>query len=210
MFCKETRFDFFKPNLLPSVCCTTQNYHFSKRFHWTNVTLQFSTFTYSHNSLLKPENNFVDNHANLFFETYLEHEEKKSASVWSDGRKTCWNTPLFTQETFIHTHTITQLTCTIVSHVFSNSFPHTSLWHFWSPNVSPQLCEACSVAERAKKIGKNVHLVYNTTLKLVSVNATSVNARNNWLQKNRHVCGNKLCEFLKQVLVMWTARCVVK
>ena len=54
------------------------------------------------------------------------------------------------------------------------------------PNVSPQLCEASSVVERAKKTGQNVHLLYNTTLTLASVNATtvtSVNARNNWLQK---------------------------
>ena len=29
--------------------------------------------------------------------------------------------------------------------LFSNNFPHTSLWRFWSPNVSPQLCEASSV-----------------------------------------------------------------
>ena len=28
---------------------------------------------------------------------------------------------------------------------FSNSFPHTSLGRFWSPNISPQLCEASSV-----------------------------------------------------------------
>ena len=50
------------------------------------------------------------------------------------------------------------------------------------PNVSPQLCEASSVVERAKKTGQNVHLLYNTTLTLASVNATtvtSVNARNN-------------------------------
>ena len=69
---------------------------------------------------------------------------------------------------------------------FSNSFPHTSLWRFWSPNVSPQLCEASSVVERAKKTGQNFHLLYNTYLTLASVNATSVtsvNARNNWLQK---------------------------
>ena len=50
------------------------------------------------------------------------------------------------------------------------------------PNVSPQLCEASSVVERAKKTGQNVHLLYNTTLTLASVSATtvtSVNARNN-------------------------------
>ena len=37
--------------------------------------------------------------------------------------------------------------------------PHTSLWRFWSPNVSPQLCEASPVVERAKKTGPNLHLL---------------------------------------------------
>ena len=46
------------------------------------------------------------------------------------------------------------------------------------PNVSPQLCEASSVVERAKKTGQNVHLLYNTTLTLASVNATTVTSVN--------------------------------
>ena len=93
---------------------------------------------------------------------------------------------------------------------FSNSFPHTSLWRFWSPNVSHQLCEASSVVERAKNTGQNLHLLYLTTLTLASVNATSVasvNARNNWLQKNGHVGGNKLCEFWNRWLMLKKPGC---
>ena len=69
----------------------------------------------------------------------------------------------------------------------SNSFPHTSLWRFWSSNVSPQLCEASSVVERAKKQDRVCiffttllwHLHSQLTLEIIDY-------------KNGHVCNQLL------------------
>ena len=43
--------------------------------------LHFTRLTYSRSSLLKPENKFVDNLANLLLSTALEHKERKSSSM---------------------------------------------------------------------------------------------------------------------------------
>ena len=114
MFSKETKFNFYKRNLLPCACRPTHQHHFSIRYQgqMSNITPTLYKLTYSQSSLLKPENNFVDNHANLFLRRYLEQKERK--------KHPCQAMEInLVKYTLIHTRN---------THTHSQAHPQINLW----------------------------------------------------------------------------------